>query len=218
MLFAALLVFPFFNLPLSAQTNAARDLSSRYLFIVDKSAAMSRYAPATQKAVEHLLQSSLGAQLRAGDTVGVWTFDEELHAGRFPLQQWSPEQSANVASNVLAFLRSQTFQKKSRYEVVAPALGQVVRDSYKLTVLLVTDGDEKLSGTPFDHQIQNAFAQSFKAQQKARQPFITVLRASRGQFRNAAVNLAPWPVEFPAFPPEPEIDRKSTRLNSSHRT
>src|ERR1041384_6467004 len=111
---AMLFVFPFLTRPLSAQTNAPRASTSRYLFIVDTSAAMRRCAPAAQKAIGSLVHSGLGRQLRVGDTVGVWTFDEELHAGRFPLQQWSPERNAAVASNVLAFLQAQRFQKQSR--------------------------------------------------------------------------------------------------------
>lgn len=190
---------------LPAQTNAPQQPSGRFLFVVDTSSAMRRRAPAVQKAVENLLRSSMSAQLRAGDTVGVWTFNEELYTGRFPLQRWSPELTETVASNVVAFLKAQPYQKQSHYEVVAPALERIVKDSYKLTVLLVTDGDEKITGTPFDRQIAGAFAEKFKEQQKARLPFITVLRVSRATYVNASVNLAPWPVEFPAFPPDPKI-------------
>lgn len=202
---SALLLFQFGTVPLPAQTNAPRELTSRYLFIVDTSAAMSRTAPGAQTAIGNLLRSGLSGQLRSGDTVGVWTFAEQLNAGRFPLPHWSPERTEAVASNVVAFLRSQRHPKKSRCEIVAPARERIIRDSCKLTALLVTDGDEKISGTPYDHEIQAALGQHFKAQQRARQPFVIVLRTSRGQFINATVNLAPWTVEFPAFPPEPKV-------------
>src|SRR5262245_16773583 len=75
-LLALLLVLSSRPACLSAQTNAMRDLSSRYLFIVDKSAAMKRCASATQKAVENLLRSALNGQLQPGDSLGVWTFEE----------------------------------------------------------------------------------------------------------------------------------------------
>jgi hypothetical protein len=198
----ALLALALWALPVSAQTNAAKESPSRFLFIVDTSATMRRRAPAMQKAIEKLIHSGLSGQLRPGDTVGAWTFDEELYAGRFPLQLWSTETSESVASNVVAFLKAQSYQKKSKFEVVVPALQRVVKYSNKLTVLLVTDGDEKISGTPFNREIQSALERHFKMQQDAREPFITVLRSSRGRFINATVNLMPWPVEFPAFPPE----------------
>lgn len=202
---AALLGLPFFSFTLPAQTPPPKELPGRFLFIVDTSAAMRRRAPAIQKAVEKLMRSGLSGQLRPGDTVGVWTFDEELHAGRLPLQIWSNATSEPVASNVVAFIKAQPYQKKSRFEVVAPALERIVKSSTKLTVLLVTDGEQKAFGTPFDREISSAFERNFKMQQKAREPFITVLRASRGQLINASVNLMPWPVEFPAFPPEPAL-------------
>lgn len=192
-------------LPLAAQTNPPPDRSSRYLFIADTSAAMRRRAPAVETAVENLLRSSMAAQLKSGDTIGVWTFDEQLYAGRFPLQVWTPEHAALVTSNVMEFFKSQKYQKKSSlFETVVPALQRIVQDSRHLTILLVSDGNENISGTPFDSQIAGAFADKFKEQEKARMPFITVLRSMRGQIRNATVNLAPWPVDFPDFPPEPK--------------
>ena len=202
---AALLVLFCFTLPCPAQTNAPRDRSSRYLFIVDNSAAMARCGPAVQKAVGNLLRSSMNAQLRPGDTVGVWTYDDELHAGLFPLQRWTPDVTEMVASNVVAFIKTQKLQGKSRFEAIAPALERIVQDSERLTVLLVTDGDDAISGTPFDNEIKESVTQHFKAQQKARMPFVIVLRAWHGKIIHATVNLAPWPVELPAFPPEPKI-------------
>lgn len=189
----------------ASPTNAPRNFSSRYLILVDTSSAMRRRAPAVEVAIGNLLRSSMAAQLQRGDTVGVWTFNEALTAGRFPLQLWTPERSSIVTSNVVAFLKAQRYEKQSRFEVVVPMLDRIVRDSHRLTIILVSDGDEKISGTPFDAWLARSFAEKFKAQEKARMPFITVLRSVRGQFKNAAVSLAPWPVEFPDFPPEPVI-------------
>lgn len=202
-LFLALALLP---VPLRAQTNPPPDRSSRYLFIVDTSAAMRRRAPAVQRVVENLFRSSMAAQFHPGDTVGVWTFDQELSAGKLPLQLWSPDRAALVATNVLGFLSTLRYEKKaSNFEVVMPVLHRVVQDSSRLTVILLSDGNEKITGTQFDQQIEAAFAGNFKVQEKARMPFVTVFRAARGQIRNATVNQAPWPVEFPEWPPEPKL-------------
>lgn len=191
--------------PVYAQTNAPVNFSDRYLFIVDTSAAMRRRAPAVQKAVENLLRSSMAAQFQRGDTVGVWTFNEQLQAGRLPLQTWTPETSDLITSNVVRFLKAQTYTGASRFESVAPTLRRIVGESPRLTILLVSDGDEQISGTPFDAEIRRALASKLDAQQKAHMPFVTVLRAARGRIASATVNLAPWPVEFPKFPPEPVV-------------
>ncbi len=76
-----------------AQANAAKAplSSNRWLLVVDTSRAMHRRSGAVLKAVEELLMSDLNGQLRRGDTLGLWTFNKDLYAGRFPLQTWSPE-------------------------------------------------------------------------------------------------------------------------------
>src|SRR6266446_5457929 len=76
-----------------AQTNTAKPSarSNRFLLIVDTSRVMERRADATLRVVQGLLVSAMNGQFRRGDTFGIWTFNEELYAGRFPLQQWSAE-------------------------------------------------------------------------------------------------------------------------------
>lgn len=193
------------SLPVSAQTNAPVSFPDRYLFIVDTSAAMRRRAPAVQKAVENLLRSSMAAQLQRGDTLGVWTFNDQLYAGRLPLQNWTPETADLITSNVVRYLKAQTYTGESRFEAVVPTLRRIVGDSPRLTILLVSDGNEPITGTPFDAEIKRALDSKAREQEKARMPFVTVLRAVRGRIANATVNLAPWPVEFPRFPPEPKV-------------
>jgi hypothetical protein len=202
---AALILLALTAWPLCAQTNATVNIPDRYLFIVDTSAAMRRRAPAVQKAVENLLRSSMAAQFYRGDTVGVWTFNERLYAGRLPLQSWTPEKSDLITSNVVRFLKAQDYTGASRFESVVPTLRRVVEESPRLTILLVSDGDEPITGTGFDAEIKRALASKFEAQQKARMPFVTVIRAAHGRVASATVNLAPWPVEFPNFPPEPVV-------------
>lgn len=195
--------------PLGAQTNPPPTVSTvpdRYLLIVDTSAAMRRRASGVQKAVESLMRSTLAAQLQRGDTVGVWTYNEQLQAGRLPLQVWTPETSDLVTSNVVRFVKAQTYEGESRFETVVQPLSRLIQESRRLTVVLVSDGDERFLGTPFHDGIARAFASKFAEQQKARMPFVTVLRAARGRIASATVNLAPWPVDFPMFPPEPVVE------------
>jgi len=201
---AVLVAQAFFTLHIPAQTNGPSQAHDRYLFIVDTSAAMRRNAPALEKAVGNLLLTSMQGHLDRGDSIGVWTYNDQLHAGRLPLQRWSPENDQLVATNVLAFLKKQRFEKKPRFGAVLPTLQRVVRDSERITVLLVTSGEEKIIGTPFDNQINQFLQKNFKAQQKARAPFVIVMRARRGGFTGATFNLGQWPIDFSPFPPEPK--------------
>jgi hypothetical protein len=118
------------------------------------------------------------------------------------LQKWSPETKDEIAVNIANFLAGQKFEKKSDFNQVAPALEKLVSGSDYLTVILVTDGEQKVTGTPFNGQI-NEFFQLWRDQQrKAQMPFLTVLRASHGEITHYTLNTAPWTVQMPPLAPE----------------
>jgi hypothetical protein len=193
------LSFPF---RVGAQTNgpAAGAPSNRYLFIMNTSRAMQPRADGALKAMQDLLASGMGGQLRRGDTLGVWTFNHELNAGHFPLQRWSPETHRAVAIRILTFLKDQKYEKRASLDKVLPAMEGVIKDSDFITVILVSDGNQKIRGTPFDDRINHFYKLWHGEQQTAQMPFITVLRARNGSITDHSVTSAPWPVEMPPLP------------------
>jgi len=186
------------------RTNAS---TGRYLFIVDTSFSMHRRAANTRKIVGDFLLSGLNGQLRPGDTIGVWTFNEKLNAGNFPLQRWMPQARQRIAVGVVEFLQRQRYEKPTQIDKALAPMMRVVKDSDKITVLLISDGDDKVSGTPFDNEINEAFKLNYSAQRKSNMPFVTVFRARKGEFIGVKVSMPPWPVEFPEFPAEPPVAR-----------
>jgi hypothetical protein len=186
-----------------AQTNAISD--SRYLLIFDTSAAMKRRSDNVQRMVGELIASGMNGQMRGGDTIGVWTFNDALYAGHLPLTRWTTERRMSIAAKVTEFLRGQKFEKEAHFDTVLPSLQRVVTNSAKLTVLLFSDGISTLSGTPFDGQIAAAYEPFRENQKRERMPFVTVLRAKNGEYLGYGVTPAPWAVEFPKFPPEPVV-------------
>jgi hypothetical protein len=189
----------------AAEAPGTNESAGRYLFIVDTSFSMHRRAANTQKVVGDLLLSGLNGQLRPGDTIGVWTFNEELNAGSFPLQLWMPQARQRIATSVVEFLQRQRYEKQTQIDKALAPMMRVVKDSKKITVLLISDGDNKISGTPFDNEINEASKLNYSAQRKLHMPFVTVLRARKGEFIGCKVCAPPWPVEFPAFPAEPQV-------------
>jgi hypothetical protein len=163
---------------------------------------MLRRSEAMIQAVQDLLASGLASQARRGDSLGVWTFNEELHIGLVPLQEWSPQAQAAITQRVTGFLRAQKLEKAGRLEKVVPALNRLVNSSPFLTVILVCTGDAELRGTRYDERI-NQFFQTWRTQQQdARAPFIVALRAQAGALVDCSVNPAPWRAELPALPRE----------------
>ena len=192
--------------PLSskAQTNtvAPGTNGNRYLLVVETSRAMQRRSAGIIAAVKDLLESSMSGQLRRGDTLGVWTFNQQLYAGRFPLQQWSPESQRTVVMRVLAFLQEQNYEHQAALPLVMPTLDRLIKQSPFITVILISDGGQKIHGTPFDAAINKSYDTWEKEQEKARMPLLTILRAQAGRLNAYSVNAAPWPVEMPPLPKE----------------
>ncbi len=177
----------------------AEHQSRRFLIVIETSRSMKRRLPGTEAALKTLLDSSLARELHPGDTLGMWTFNEELTKGKFPLQRWSSEKQASITALMLNSVRAQKFEKTARLASVMPALNSLVEASEDLTVILFADGTANIWGTPFDEPINKVFQQWREEEQRSRLPFVTVLRARDGKFVNFALAPAPWPVVIPPF-------------------
>jgi hypothetical protein len=200
------LVFGVFQ-ALAAQPAAVQE--NRYLLIVDISKSMQDRAPGSLKAVEELLLSGMDGQIQDGDTIALWTFNDELYTGRFPISRWSTAQQGAIAGRVLEFLQGQKYGKTAKLDKLMPPMGYVVQDSQLLTLILVTDGEQKIQGTPFDDPINEFCARLNKKQQKARMPFVIVLRAVKGQITDYAVSTPPRSVRVPLVPAPVQLARTS---------
>jgi hypothetical protein len=198
-LLAAILLIP----ALHAQPEP-QNIQNRFLLIFDTSATMKKCLPTTQAAVQKLFFSMMNGQLQWGDTIGVWTFAQKVGPGRFPLQQWKPENAATIASNINAFVESQRYRKSTDFDATMLLLGAIVKDSDRLTVLIFCDGDGEMTHTPFDDAINTIFEKNRRTMQKSLQPFVVVLRSQSGAYVGYTVNSTAGPVNFPQFPQIPQ--------------
>jgi hypothetical protein len=201
-IFAVLLAGIFWVPAVRAQP-AVRNGDNRFLLIFDTSSDMKRRLPAVQKALNDMLATNLSGQLHPGDTIGVWTFDQDLHAGQFPLQHWEPDNAVMITSNLTAFVGKQRYTKTTRFDALLPLLNQVVGGSERLTVLIFCDGKGEIHGTPYDVGINQIFQQRQSERQEARLPIVIGLRSQRGQYSGCMVSFPPQPVSLPPFPPLP---------------
>ena len=192
-----------FLAPMLRAQPAAPKVDSRFLLIFDTSTDMRQRLPAVQNAVNTLLATSVYGQLHSGDSVGVWTFDRDLHAGQFPLQYWKPDDAPITASNIIKFVKKQHYLNKTDFAALLPALNQVVQHSERLTVLIFCDGKGEIHGTPYDIGINQIFQQRQRERQKERSPFVIGLRSQHGQYVGCMVSFPPEPVTLPIFPPLP---------------
>jgi hypothetical protein len=147
---------------------------------VDTSSALKKKSADAIREVENILHTAASGQIHMGDTIGLWTFNETLYAGKFPLQQWGHDNGDEIALRAGAFLKEQKFEKTSHLEPALSGMQQVVKGSDIITIFIVSDGSGRMQSTPFDDQINAQYQQNVQEMKKDPQPIITVLQARNG--------------------------------------
>ena len=175
---------------------------NRWLLIVETSRAMQPRAEAVAQIAANLVLSGMNGQVRPGDTLGLWTYNASLHRGEFQLQTWTADNTKAIAESVALFLSRQKFEGRPSRSQLFPAMNGVISNSEFITVILISSGGETFSGTPFDKAINEIHQQWQTRQEKARQPFLTMLRAQSGRIADFEVGRPPGPLEFPPLPLE----------------
>jgi len=164
-----------------------RRMANRFLFVVDTSSAMRPRTNGVEKTLVGLIESGMNGELRPNDTIGLWTYGERLNTD-FPMLVWSEKSKDALADQVRDYLGSLHYEKRSRLESVLPALGPVMADSERLTVIFVFDGSGVMRGTRFDKDINalhKKYAREFRA---AHEPVVTVLAARDGVVFDYTIN------------------------------
>ncbi len=195
-----------FALNLPAQTPkkpaaaAPAAVDNRFLFIVDTSTSMKRHQKEVEEAVYDILLSSASGQMHRGDSIGVWTFNTDVYTGNIPLQTCEPDKQEEIAMRTAGFLQRQSYGRTSHLDAALSGMYEVIKRSGIITVFIISDGDGKMQGTPFDQEINDLYAQSIKEMKKKRMPIVTVLQGNAGKLDKYTVNALPWPVIIPEVP------------------
>lgn len=188
-----------------AQTNApSGPPHNRWLLVVETSRTMRPRTDAARNVASMLVYSGMDGQAKPGDTIGLWTFNERLSAGQFPLQEWEPASNKEIARRVYLFLGAQKWEKQSRLDTVLPDIQRLIRDSQFISIFLISDGLQEIHGTPFDDKINAAYRTWRSEQEKSDMPFVTLLRAKAGRITDYVVDMPPWPLKLPPLPTELE--------------
>jgi hypothetical protein len=174
--------------------------SNRWLLVFNTSSAMHDRVKGVESVTWDLLTTAMHGNLRSGDTIGIWTYNNELRADEAPLQNWSPDSAQSIAQNTLEFLSHHRYEKTAAFGDVLANMLRVIKMSDFITVILISDGNDAIQGTPFDEQLNTFCKTNYRAQSKAHMPLITVLRGEHGRLTDKTLNLAPWPVTIPEVP------------------
>ncbi len=179
----------------------------RYLILVDASAAMKRRREATAKSIAELIHSGFGGQAQQGDTIGFWTFGEEVDAAKFPAMKWSEPLRAALTAQATRFVMERRSAGKSNLDRAVQAILMATRTSKEVTVFIFSDGNEVLYGTPYDLDISTVYILHRDELKNSKSPFITSLAARDGRIQAWSVDSGGGTVTIPriknAKPPTP---------------
>jgi hypothetical protein len=203
-LLRALCVF-IFAISLSDSLVYSAPPSNRWLIIVETSRAMQPRRPAAAQLAGNLILSGMNGQAHPGDTIGLWTFDKTLHSGEFPLQAWTPRAQRDIAEHTSLFLMTRKYENRANVDAVVSPMSDLVTNSEFITVVLISSGSEKIRGTPYSDAINAVYKKFQSTQEKAKMPFVTVLRAQGGHIADFKVSTPPSALEMPPLPPELQI-------------
>jgi len=172
----------------------------RFLFVVDTSASMKRLDAANRQALFDLIYHGLNGRMLAGDSYGIWTFDDNLYAGEFPMQTWNPEKNLELASRAATFLKSRRYKGESRFEPVVDKLMSVIRAVKDVNILIISGGDTPLAGTAVDETVNASYTARADEGRRAKKPFVTTLVARDASIVNGLVTIAGEAIALPERP------------------
>ena len=175
----------------------------RFLLIFETSPVLKKNLPVLRQLVGDLFAHNIQNEIETGDDLAVWTVDQQLHTGTFPLASWSPDDAEMSAERLDDFLGNQKFTRHASLAALQPLLNRVVKNSERLTVVIVCDSQSRLVGTPYDSGVNEIISNAVTRIKGPPVPFLLVLRAYHGEYLGCSVNR--WePLNFPKFPPPPK--------------
>jgi hypothetical protein len=179
--------------------------SNRWLFVYNTSSAMHDRVRGMESITYDLLTTAMHGNLKAGDTIGIWTFNNKLSADEAPLQDWSPAASQSILQNTMQFLDKHHYEKSAVFDDVLANMLRVVKNSDVITIILISDGADPIIGTPFDARISAFYKTNYQTQKKAKMPVVTLFRGEKGVITTNTLAVPQWPLEIPAVPPPPVV-------------
>ena len=205
----------FLSLLLLFLASTAALAEKRVLFIIETSRETKALVAAEEKLVNALLETGLGGLLETNDTYGVWTFDDTLHIGQFPMQIWNPANRQELAARTTNFLKQRPREKSPKIDLIWRPLQNVIRNSPALMTVIVTTGKHPVSGTPFDEEINQYLKAHYREYQRKKTPVVIMLSSTEGEILRYSINPAIGDVRVPVLtvppkPPQPAVAEKKT--------
>jgi hypothetical protein len=184
---------------------------NRFLLVFETSPTLKKNLPAVKQTLDALLASNLQGEIQENDDLAVWTVDQNLHTGTYPLESWSRDDADAYGTQLKDFLGRQKFTRHASLAALQPLLNRVAKNSAQLTVLIFCDGQNNLVGTPYDSGVNTILKKTTVQSKVAPGLFVLVLRSYQGGYLGCSVNRMAGLLNFPKFPPPPKPEPPVTK-------
>jgi hypothetical protein len=154
---------------------------------------------ASRQALFDLILSGVRKQMRAGDSFGVWTFNEATNFD-YPKQDWNADRAFELASRAAIFLQRQRCEKQANLDQLIEKLESIIKAVKDVNILLITCGEPPMRGTSFDALVNAEYTRRTSERKKAQKPFVTTIVARQGRIAGAGVTLVGEEIVLPRRP------------------
>ena len=177
--------------------------SNRFLFIIDTSAAMKPIEMPLRETVFDLIYSGARGRMTNGDTYGLW-FVSEQNDTSFHMESWKQKYTVELGAKAVAALKEHGLKGKARLDVALADALRIIKNVGDLTVILVSNGETPIAGTPSDEDINARFRELAPEMKRAKATLNTAMVAQDGEFVAWAVNSPDFLIEVPIVLPKPK--------------
>jgi hypothetical protein len=193
--------------------------SKRFLFIIDTSASMKPFEKAASETLFDLIYSGARGHMTNGDTYGVWLVNDQNNT-TFKMETWKQKYAVEIAAKAVKYVKDNGFKGRARLSLAIADAAAVIRNVEDLTVILISNGEMPVTGTPFDDIINLRLRELGPHMKRAKATVNLAMVAQEGRIVAWAANTPEFLIEIPNVPPRPPRQKLAaeTPNNSTNTT
>lgn len=185
--------------------------SKRFLFIVDTSASMKPFEKAVSETLFDLIYSGARGSMTNGDTYGVWLVNEQNNTS-FKMETWKQKYAVEIAAKAVKYVKDNGFKGRARLSLALADAAAVIQNVEDLTVILISNGEMPVTGTPFDDIINLRFRELGPHMKRAKATLNLAMVAQEGRIVAWAANSPEFLIEIPRVPPRPPRQKMAAQV------
>ena len=167
----------------------------RFLIGVDVSYSTARSASAIHAAVKDVITSGFMGQIRPGESYGIWLYSERVQ--KLGFEVWTGAANGVALQSTLTSLARIKPRGRADFRELLAQMAPLARTNQTFTLVLVTDGEDEVRGTPFDAKINRLFDQNGRQLRQERRAFLVGMLAEGGYWVRHTISETGFNLELP---------------------